>query len=348
MDKKVQIHVNIQHYNSQTKQKIKNREPYVDVPIDVSKFEEFMTWYNKGGNLNDSNLDKYVDVINSLKSAFEKEFSDINCLSEYTTNSCYTQVGPFSFYNYWKENEYVESLRKKRPQSEYDPKKQDINRIAASELKEKYSNKIKFKIMPVVTIGIYENTELRKQLKNDVEIFDTEHKLYNKLFPSHIKSILVGVAGVLASLIVGYAAHILANPDEYNQNGGSEKRFSGGNLTIQELIASIDKTGLTEDQKNALDNALDKITTVEELKNFIDTNLQKLTPKENEKIQEELENKLTPKKKKIIKNDFPGFDLKDDETVFGFFGDNQGGKPLTKRHRKKRQNKKRKSRKSKK
>ena len=327
------------------------RKSYVDVPIDVSKFKEFMAWYNKGGNLNDLNLDEYVKVIKLLESAFDKEFSNINCVSSgYKTSSCYTQVGPFSFYNYWSEEEYVKSLGQivNRPQSEYDPKKQDINIIAASELKEKYSNKIKFKIMPVVTIGIYQNASLIKQLENSVEISDKEHKLYKKLFPSLTKSILVGVAGVLVSLFVGYVAHILANPDEYNQNGGSKKRFSGGD-SIQELIAKIDKTGLTEGQINELN----QITTAEDLKKFINTNLQKLTPEENEKIQEELKNKLTPEEKKIIKNDFPGFDLKDNETVFGFFGEKflggkQGGKPLTKRHRKKRQNKKRKSRKSKK
>jgi hypothetical protein len=344
MDKNVQIHVDFGIYKFQSKRDMGDRKSYVDVNIDVSDFENFMAWYNKGGNLDDSKLDEYVNVINSLKSAFEKEFSDIICLSEYTTNSCYVQVGPFSFYNYWKTEEYMKLRNLIVNRTDYDSKRDNASIIAASKLKDKYSDKRKFKIMSFVTIGIYENTMLKKKLENSIEIFDNDQILYNKLFPSYIKPILVGVTGVLVSLFVGYVAHILANSDEYNQNAGSKKRFSGGN-SIQVLIANIDKTSLSDEQKNEL-NA---ITTSEELKNFIDTHLKKLSKEENEQIKKELQKKLKPEEKEIIKDDFPDFELKDDDTVFGFLEkEMKAGKPLTKRHRKKRQNKKRKSRKSKK
>jgi hypothetical protein len=302
-----------------------------------------MVWYNKGGNLDDPKLDEYVKVINLLKSAFETVFSDIHCLVyDYTTNSCDVQFGPFFFYNYWETAEYGNLYNEIVKRKDYNANKDDPSKIAASELKVKYSDKRKFKIMPFVTIGIYQYTNIKKELKelkNSVKIFDNEHKLYNKLFPSYIKPILV----VLASLIVGYTTYILTNP-EYNQNAGSKKRFSGGN-SIQDLIATIDRKGLTKDQNIALN----QITTVKELQNFIDTNLKELSEEDKNKIKKELENKLTSEQKKKFKEDFPGFDLKDDETVFGFLQKKMdAGKPLTKRHRKKRQNKKRKSRKSKK
>ena len=342
MYKNVQIHVDFRIYKSKSNLDMGNRKSYVDVNnIDVSDFEKFMTWYNNGGNLDDPKLDEYVNVINSLKSAFEENFSDIHCLvSEYKQSACAIQVGPFSFYNYWEIKEYSDLSQEITTRTSYNSKRDDYLIIAASELKEKYSDKRKFEIMPFVTIGIYQYTNKIKELQKSVEIFDKEHKLYNKLFPSYIKPIL----GVLVSLFVGYVAHILANPDEYNQNAGSKKRFSGGN-SIQELIASIDKRGLTEDQKNALN----QITTFKGLKDFIDTNLKELSEEDKNKIKKELENILTSEQKQIIKVYFPGFDLKDDETVFGFLQKKMdAGKPLTKRHRKKRQNKKRKSRKSKK
>ena len=341
MDEKVEIHVGLTGKE--------DRKSFVVVPIDVSEFESFIKWYNKGKN--DNLNDEYVKVINSLKLAFDEEFSYIHCsLTDYRTGACATQVGPFTFYNYWKLNEFGTLLNEIPKREDYNSKRDNSSIMAASELKEKHVNDIKFEIMPNVTIGVYNNTGLikLKQLKNDVTIFDKDKILYNKLFPSYIKPILVGLGGVLVSLFVGYVAHILANPKLYNQEGGSKKRFSGGN-SIQDLINGINQTNLTDDQKNELG----KITTVEKLKDFIDTNIQKLTPEQKIIIQEELKNKLSREQKKIINKDFPGFDLKDDDTVFGFLGEKflggkQGGKPLTKRHRKKRQNKKRKSRKSKK
>ena len=313
--------------NGNLNSKIEDRISYVVVKIDVSMFKNFMEWYN--------NLDEYVKVIRLLKSAFETLFNDIHCLSEYTTNSCYTQVGPFSFYNYWKIKEYGDLL-KTIPSRDGYVERGNSERIAASELKVKHENDIKFKIMSFVTIGIYQNTGLINQLKNSIEIVDKERKLFKKLFPSYIKPIL----GLLVTLFVGYVAYRLAYP---NQDAGSKKRFSGGK-SIQELINGINKTGLTEDQIKELN----QITTDEDLKNFINTHLQELSKEENKQINQMLQTKLKPEEKKIINKDFPGFDLKDGETVFGNLFEGKGGKPLTKRHRKKRQNKKRKSRKSKK
>ena len=353
MTEQVQIHVNFNDYyqmNGNLNSKIEDRISYVDVPIDVSKFEKFMKWWNKGGKLDgldNSTLNEYVEVIKSLKLAFDEVFSDINCtISHPRYGSCNVQFGPFTFYNNWTSEEFTEMLKKIEKTPNYNSIIHDIDRLAATELKAKNEN-LSFSIIPFVTISTDKKSDIKK-LQNS-EILDKERKLYNKLFPSYIKPILVGLGGVLVSLIVGYAAHILANPDKYNQNGGSKKRFSGGN-SIKELINNgINQTGLTEDQIKELN----QITTAEDLKNFIDKNLQKLSKEEKEKIKKELKNKLSREQKKIINKDFPGFDLKDDETVFGFLGEKflggkQGGKPLTKRHRKKRQNKKRKSRKSKK
>ena len=344
MTEQVQIHVDIKNYYYFQKLDIEYRKSYVDVNIDVEKFEKFMKWWNKGGNLNNSTLDEYVEVIKSLKSAFDKEFSDIICtISHPRYGSCNVQFGPFTFYNNWSLQEFSNMLKKIEKDPNYNPRIHDIDMLAATKLKANIKN-LSFSIIPFVTISTHKNSDIQKL--NNFEILDKEHKLYNKLFPSYIKPILVGLGGVLVSLIVGYAAHILANPDEYNQNAGSKKRFSGGN-SIQELIAKIDKTSLTEDQIKKLNN----INTAKELKDFIDKNLQELSKEKNEEIQKELKNKLSREQKNIINKDFPGFDLKYDESVTEIAGESIfkfGGKPLTKRHRKKRQNKKRKSRKSKK